>query len=118
MSATVKKYPSRSNVMRIPILIVPSESGSGYRGTLGAPFHGEAEASSPQDVQSKLTAIVRNQLRTGAQIGWIAIPEPDVAHAGAGWLPDDDLTREWLQHIADYRAQVDEEDRRRIEQED
>jgi hypothetical protein len=35
-----------------------------------------------------------------------------------GWLPDDDLTREWLQHIADYRARVDEEERRRLEEED
>ena len=31
-----------------------------------------------------------------------------------GWLPNDDLTREWLQAIQDYRDQCDREDRARI----
>ena len=31
-----------------------------------------------------------------------------------GWLPDDELTREWLQAIQDYRDQCDIEDRARI----
>ena len=31
-----------------------------------------------------------------------------------GWLPDDELTREWLQAIQDYRDQCDKADRERI----
>lgn len=31
-----------------------------------------------------------------------------------GWLPDDEITREWLQAIQDYRDQCDREDRARI----
>jgi hypothetical protein len=34
--------------------------------------------------------------------------------AEPGWLPDDELTREWLRLVEQYRAQCDAADRRRL----
>jgi hypothetical protein len=36
------------------------------------------------------------------------------ANPAAGWLPEDELTREWQQAIEEYRRECDEADRRRI----
>lgn len=50
-------------------------------------------------------------------------PDPSVKVVGPnslpaiprrGWLPDDDVTQEWLRAIQDYRDQCDREDRARI----
>jgi len=35
-------------------------------------------------------------------------------HDAAGWLPDDELTKEWQQAVEEYRRECDEADRRRI----
>lgn len=31
-----------------------------------------------------------------------------------GWLPNDELTQEWLDHVKSYRQECDEADRRRL----
>lgn len=47
----------------------------------------------------------------------VVTPKPHKAVLGRksgaepGWLPDDDLTRRWLQYVEEYRAECDAADR-------
>jgi hypothetical protein len=34
--------------------------------------------------------------------------------AEPGWLPDDELTRDWLEHVRQYRSECDAADCRRL----
>jgi hypothetical protein len=37
--------------------------------------------------------------------------------APGGWLPDDELTQEWLRHMKDYRTECDAADRAQLDTE-
>lgn len=45
----------------------------------------------------------------------IRAPIPITRGPEPGWLPDDELTREWLQEIRAYREKCDAEDRARLD---
>ena len=38
-----------------------------------------------------------------------------VSYQELGWLPDDELTREWLKEVQTYRAECDAADRARLD---
>jgi hypothetical protein len=59
---------------------------------------------------------VRQMLAQSIAAGELVVvtPSADGVTSRAGWLPDDDLTQEWLQAVHDYRQECDDADRRRI----
>jgi hypothetical protein len=99
--------------MELPVLIDPLADRPGYVAHLGPPFNLTAEAATADEALQQVTEMLQRRLQQGAQLRSVAIP------AGArglpsGWLPDDELTREWLQNVEQYRQECDEADRRRL----
>jgi hypothetical protein len=96
--------------MQLPILIEPLVVRPGFSASLGSPFDLSMEADTAEAAVEQLTQAVKARLRSGAMVGSISLPTVPPG----GWLPDDEVTREWLQAIQDYRDQCDKEDRERF----
>src|SRR5689334_10961148 len=105
---------SDNATMQVPVLVEALADRPGYVARLGEPFNLSAEADSPEDALRQLSQAVQQRLQAGARILPLALPMkfPKVSHAG--WLPDDDLTREWREAVEQYRRECDAEDRRRL----
>jgi hypothetical protein len=95
--------------MELPVLIEPLPNQQGYAAQLGPPFHLRAEGPTAEEARQELAALLQQHLSGGAQLGVISVPV-----APAGWLPDDELTREWLEQVRQFRQQCDEADRQRL----
>jgi predicted RNase H-like HicB family nuclease len=100
--------------MELPVLIERLPDGVRYMARLGEPFNLTVEGSSPDEAQQRLSEVVLQKLQQGAQLRSLRLPSVLAAETGLGWLPDDDLTREWLQAIQEFRTACDEADHRRI----
>lgn len=103
--------------MELPVLIEKRPDGPGYRARLGEPFNLTAEAATIEEAERRLTDAVRQRLATGAELHALSLPTGPVRNPVGGWLPEDELTREWRQSIEAYRAECDAADRRRLAQE-
>jgi hypothetical protein len=105
---------SDNATMQVPVLVEALVDRPGYVARLGEPFNLSAEADSPEGALRQLSKAVQQRLQAGAQVLPLALPMkfPTLSHAG--WLPDDDLTREWREAVEEYRRECDAEDRRRI----
>lgn len=101
--------------MELPVLIEPLTDRPGYVARLGDPFALSAEAATPDDALRQLTDALHRRLGAGARLTSISMPEPPTPALGrGGWLPNDDLTREWLEAVEGYRRECDADDRSRI----
>jgi len=98
--------------MELPVFIEPLTDRPGYAAQLGAPFHLRAEAATAENAQQQLAALLQRRLQGGATLGVIRLPVGAGGGLGGGWLPDDELTREWLQQVQQYRLECDEADLR------
>lgn len=100
--------------MQVPVLVEALVDRPGYVARLGEPFNLTAEADSPEDALRQLSQAVQQRLQSGACILPLVLPLkfPNPAHAG--WLPDDELTREWREAVEQYRRDCDAADRQRI----
>jgi hypothetical protein len=101
-------------MITIPVLVEPLVDRPGCTARTGEPFQLSVEAASAEEAVRQLTALVQQRLQTGASVWTIPVPGQASPQVTGGWLPDDDLTREWLQTIQDYRQECDEADQRRI----
>src|SRR4051812_22498833 len=99
--------------MELPVLIEPLANQQGYSAQLGAPFHLRAEAATEEQARELLALQLHQRLRQGAHLSTISVPVTCPPTA-AGWLPDDELTREWLAQIQQFRQECDEADRHRL----
>src|SRR5262249_44065569 len=100
--------------MQLPALIEPLPDRPGYRARLGEPFNLAAEAGPAEEAARQLSAAVDQRLRAGARVVGIPLPGGGTPAPAPGWLPKDDLTREWQQAVEDYRRECDLADRRRV----
>jgi hypothetical protein len=100
-------------MMQLPVLIEPAPQGMGFIARLGDPFNLSATADTAAEAFVLLQEAFKQRLAQGAQVAALLAPMPLIP-SGAGWLPDDDLTREWRQHIEEYRKACDAADRKRI----
>ena len=96
--------------MELPILIEPLVERPGFNAHLGAPFDLAAEADTAEAAVEQLTQAVKARLRSGAMVGSISLPTVP----RRSWLPNDEVTQEWLRAIQEYRDRCDKEDRERI----
>ncbi len=100
--------------MSISVLTEPTTDGR-FRAASGSPFNLEVVATSRGAARSRLLELIQQRVREGAEIEELDV-RPTVMLAAdapvegqqwvkfAGSLPDDDLQREWLQAIEEYRA--------------
>jgi hypothetical protein len=100
--------------MQMPVLIEPLTDRPSYVARLGAPFTLSAEAPTPDEALRQLTDSLQRCFRVGARLALVSVPEGTLPAVRGGWLPDDDLTREWRDAVEAYRKECDAEDRQRI----
>jgi predicted RNase H-like HicB family nuclease len=100
--------------MEIPVIIEPLPNQGGFTARLGPPFDLTAQAATAEEARLQVTALLQHRLEQGLEVRAIYVPVEAKPMARTGWLPDDELTQEWLQHVQDYRAECDAADRRRI----
>jgi hypothetical protein len=97
--------------MELPILIEPLPNQAGFTARLMAPIELSAEGATADEAHERLAEMLREKLANGLQIRTLKLATPLLR---AGWLPDDELTQEWRQHMQAYRDECDAEDRARI----
>jgi hypothetical protein len=101
--------------MELPVLIEHLPDATGYTARLGEPFNLSVEAATADEALGRLLDALRRRLQQGAELRSITVPLAAAAVPKGGWLPQDDLTREWLRAVQQFRDECDEADRRRLE---
>jgi hypothetical protein len=96
--------------MQVPVLVQSLKDRPGYLARLGSPFDLSAEGATSEEALRELTSALLERLRAGDKVLLLNLPPA----SSPGWLPDDELTREWLQAVETYRQECDEADRGRI----
>jgi hypothetical protein len=104
---------SEDSTLQVPVLLEPLGNRPGYVAHLGAPFHLSIEAGTPEEALGELTRAVGHRLQAGGRVMPFALPLEKTSPT-SGWLPDDELTKEWQQAVEEYRRECDEADKRRI----
>ncbi|MBI2806837.1 MAG: hypothetical protein HYX68_17800 [Planctomycetes bacterium] len=97
--------------MELPVIIEPLPARPGFSARLAASIDISAEGATADEAEQKLAELVYEKLRNGTELR-----TPRLGVPRGGWLPDDELTREWLQHMKDYRDECDARDREELEQ--
>jgi hypothetical protein len=100
--------------MQLPVVIEPLPDGRGFAARFAAPLHLSAEAATPEEAHRQLAALLQQRLQQGMEVRALTVPVPSAQASEAGWLPDDELTQEWLQQVQEYRAECDAADRARL----
>jgi hypothetical protein len=100
--------------MELPVVIEPLPDRKHFSARLGSPFNLSAEAATPEEAHQKLAELLQLRMQQGLTLRAINVPAAVQAGAEPGWLVDDELTREWLQQVQQFRAESDAGDRRRL----
>jgi len=101
--------------MELPVVIQPLPDRSGFTAYLAAPLHLSATAATAEEAHRELAALLLRQLQQGMELRTLTLPVAAPSGLGGGWLPDDELTGDWLQLVQQYRAECDAADRQRLE---
>jgi hypothetical protein len=96
--------------MDLPVVIVPLPNHGGFSARLAAPIEFSAEAPTADEAQARLSTLLQEKLHQGVEFRVLRV-WPANGPARGGWLPDDELTQEWLQHMKEYRNECDAADR-------
>lgn len=99
--------------MEWPVIIEPLPNNAGFSARVAAPLDLSAEGVTADEAERRLANLVQQRLQQGTQTRILKIPS---APPPGGWLPDDELAQEWLQHMRDYRAECDARDRAELDQ--
>jgi hypothetical protein len=101
--------------MQLPVVIERLPDGLGFTARLVAPLQISAQAGTAEEAERQLAALLQERLREGIELRALTVPLATVPGSEPGWLPDDDLTREWRQEVETYRAECDAADRARLD---
>jgi hypothetical protein len=99
--------------MQTTILLEPLTNRAGYRARLGEPFNIEVEAATEDEALELVNTAVQQRLQGGARLVPLSLRGLGATLPPGGWLPDDELTRDWLKAVEEYRQKCDREDRER-----
>ena len=95
--------------MQIPVL-VERVKGNGYRARGQEPFVVSARGATRKEALAKLRAKIRARLKNGREVVALEIgPEPHPWMPFAGIFKDDPWIDDWVQSMADYRQQVQDD---------
>ncbi len=98
--------------MEIPIIIEPHDGG--YRARCRQPVEAEATGASRYDAQLALEAILRGHLAKTFTLLPLEVTPDKPWIASAGSVPDDAVTDEWLDAVAQYRRERDAADQQSL----
>ena len=86
----------------LSVLVEPLD-GAGFRASSGEPFRASTVGTSREEAVHRLREVLELRMRAGAEVVRLRID--DGQHEPI-W-PDDDLTKMWLEGIAEARAKSD-----------
>jgi hypothetical protein len=101
--------------VELPVLIERVPEGDRSTARLGEPFSLMVEATTPEEAQERLREALRCRLQQVAELRSITVSPGATPGPNGGRLPQDDLTREWLQAVRQFREECDAADRSRTE---
>jgi len=94
--------------MQIPVL-VERLKGKGYRARGKEPFAVSARGSTREEALAKLRAKIQTRLKNGTElVGLDVASTPHPWMEFAGMFKDDPWIDDWVQSMAEYRQQVDD----------
>ena len=98
--------------MQIPVLI-ERVKGNGYRARGTEPFAVSAKGSTREEALAKLRAKIETRLKKGSELVGLDIgPQPHPWMEFAGMFKDDPRIEDWVQSMAEYRQQVEDDPNR------
>ena len=107
----VRKLDLRAH-MQIPIL-VERVKGNGYRARGSEPFALSARGVTREEALARLQAKIQNRLKNGTEIVGLDVgPQPHPWMEFAGMFRDDPWMDDWVQSMAEYRQQVEDDPNR------
>jgi hypothetical protein len=80
--------------MQIPVLVETLPNGQGFRAKVGEPLALSADGPTKDDAIRQVKQLALSRLQTGSEIVPIELASGNPWIELAGFLPDDDLTRE------------------------
>src|SRR5438477_6912529 len=95
--------------MQIPVLIEPL-ARNGYRAQGMEPFAVSAKGATREEALAKLRAKIEGRLKKGAELVGLEVgapPHPWMEFAGM--FKDDPWIEDWVQSMAEYRQQVEDD---------
>jgi hypothetical protein len=100
--------------MELAVLIEPLPNRSGFTARLTAPLQLSVAAATAEEAHHQLAALLQRRFQDGMELRTLTIPVANSGKTDAGWLPNDELTREWLDLVQQYRGECDATDRARV----
>src|SRR5580658_2230580 len=98
--------------MQIPVL-VERLKGNGYRARGKEPFAGSARGSTREEALAKLRVKIQTRLKNGTEIVGLDVgSQPHPLAEFAGMFKDDPWIDDWVQSMAEYRQQVQDDPNR------
>ena len=94
--------------------IIPLPNQAGFSARLMGPIDISAEGLTAEEAQNRLSALVQEKLNAGVELRMLTIPS---GVRPGSFLPDDELTQEWIQHMRDFRAEADAADKKCFDEE-
>ncbi|HVK12176.1 MAG TPA: hypothetical protein VM597_25715 [Gemmataceae bacterium] len=94
--------------MEIPVLVEPLIDRKGFRATIGGPLSLSADGETREDAIDNVKRLTRDRLGPEGEIRGLALSTGDPLAELAGFLPDDELTREWMEIMNERRRQANE----------
>jgi hypothetical protein len=101
-------------VVEIPVVIEPLADRRGFTASLAGPIQLSAQADTADEAHRQLAALLERRMQESLQLRALNVPGAAGHGSEPGWLPDDGLTRDWLQHVQSYRDECDAADRARL----
>jgi hypothetical protein len=101
--------------VELSVVIEPLPDRSGFTAHLAAPFALSVTAPTAEAAHRQLAALLQRRLQQGIELRTLTVPVSGTERLQGGWLPDDELTRDWLRLVAEYRAECDAADRERLD---
>jgi predicted RNase H-like HicB family nuclease len=87
-------------------VILEQVENNGYRARCGDPFVASADGSTREEALARLRGVLTEKIAAGIEVVRLEVPMP--RRKGPIW-PDDQITRDWLEGIAEARKKADSE---------
>ncbi len=94
--------------MEIAVLLQPM-SGNGYRATIREPFQLSATGATREEALYNVQSQLEDRARQDVEVVILKIMLPHRTLPAEPVWPDDEITRNWLEGVAKYRSERDEE---------
>jgi hypothetical protein len=94
--------------MQVTVIVMPLESGAGYKARVAEPYNVSAEATGADKAYAALTTAIHPKLPAGAELVRVDVPVYDRLFDVVGGLdPNSPFWNDWQAVIEEYRRELD-----------